>query len=354
MATIPSEEEFNKSIELLKTFDAVELIEKYWELESLETCSYEEKIKRTLIEKPHYSDSPIRGLYYDYIHYGEFKIRLVREDVESFLNDYYELFTRKYNKIHETPALIWLTSQPAYKAAEKNIFGPPHTPKDHAYFFELTLSKLLKCESEKRLESLVRHFIDKTHGRFYHVLLLHLKNYFYSDFEQYLTALKKREIIAKKAKKYIDELVKIESLVAELEGTSKEFHISLKHPTHNKINRLLVRAGLEIEDMTLLPRLKPVRKGDATARERLLIFNLWKSFKPFKQSAISSGKRNYVTAISHLMYLDGIDNPIGQRAIEKLIQGWKSRRSDLQNSDLSKELWDERQKLKKKYRVHIN
>lgn len=344
--TIPSEDEFGESIGLLETLDAIELVEKYWVLPALDTSSSEQVRKRSRMEELIKNQAPFRKYHWEYSIYGQFNLEIRRADIEQFLRDKEDLLSEKTNKLCETPAFNWLASQPAFRASSKSIFRTPRNGNDDfEQRFERQVSELLSSKSIEALQRKVRDIIERKYGEFHLTLLSELKSYFYSDHEEYFAALKKREVVAKKAKKVIDELVDIETAISELEASSS--YISSKQ---EKIQRLLKRTSLEIEDMTIIPRKKPVIKSDLTAKERLLVFNLWTSLR---SNLRGRARSNFVTAISHLMYLEGIENPIGQRAIEKLIQGWKSKHKNFQDNSLDSEQWEERQQLKRKYPVYL-
>ena len=169
--------------------------------------------------------------------------------------------------------------------------------------------------------------------------------YYFNDIDTYLENQKEQDKIAKKAKEAIDKYL-------DVIQTPSSFNL------HDRVNeplfRALTRASLEIEDILEESgfEFKPLQRGGFTARERLLVFNLWKSFQ--RVLALSGLKRtSNASSITHLLSLEGIDNPIEKRTIEKLIQGWKrqqyKQREMAQETPIEKQIL--RNEIKKRYRV---
>ncbi|WP_417499586.1 hypothetical protein [Methylophaga sp.] len=348
--TIPSEIEFDEALRSLENSTAIELIEKYWKLPDKDMTPSSITELRESLEEKITRNGLTRQTYREYLSYATFKLTQEKEQLMELIQTHDENLINKSKKVLKQPAIDWLMSQPAYKAAMKSISGKLVDVGSEKHINN-RLNDLLQAKDNRTLESIVLRLLETQIGTFEYGLLSKLKIYFYSDFESYLDALKKREKIARKTKKNLDELLKIEKVLFELQSIDTRVDSRFfKVGQTNKIKNLLERVSLELEDIAnqTVPRLKPIKKGDLTSKERLLIYNLWITLK---QSFGS--KKNFVNTISHLMYLEGIDNPIGQRALEKLIQGWNGRRQEIINDDLMYENNKEREILKSKYPVFL-
>jgi hypothetical protein len=300
---IPTKEEFDDAILLLASFDAKELVEKYW---------HYERTGRESLSKFSRDD------FSSYINSGTFKLVHEYDEVKKFSEDVINLILEKRNKINKSPAISWLNSQPAFKAAQKSLNREKLKYKSITFEdSKILAAKLPLCLTEDRFKGKVESLIKHNLGFFHLIILKQLSTYFYSHHDRYFEALKKREVIAGKAAKLLNEFVDLESIIHETEMSLTPYQISQRE----KLLRLFKRASLEAEQISIIDVIKPAKKSGNTLKGRLLVFNLWNSFK--KCSEIISFRRNYTTLITHLMYLEGIENPVGQRAVEQMVQDWR-------------------------------
>ena len=146
-----------------------------------------------------------------------------------------------------------------------------------------------------------------------------LNIYYFSDIDTYLVHQREQDNIAKKAKEAIDCYLDIVNIPSTF---------NLHDKGNGSLFRALTKASLAIEDILEASSFepKPIQRGGLTARERLLVFNLWKTYRRY---SIHLGKRgiSHASSITHLLSLEGIANPIEKRTIEKLIQGWRTQQT---------------------------
>lgn len=315
-----------------------------------------------------------------------FLIKPIPDDVREMVNKVNQVLNRKYKELENLTVHKWLYQQEAFRRAEKaaaanislekrtdltnktteNLYVESFLKAYQGMSFDEYIDSLRKYDykdysdeelknkferinSEKerfvRFEGVIKRYITSQRFEWLHHTVSALSIYYFNDIDTYLENQKEQDKIAKKAKEAIDKYL-------DVIQTPSSFNL------HDRVNeplfRALTRASLEIEDILEESgfEFKPLQRGGFTARERLLVFNLWKSFQ--RVLALSGLKRtSNASSITHLLSLEGIDNPIEKRTIEKLIQGWKrqqyKQREMAQETPIEKQIL--RNEIKKRYRV---
>ncbi len=98
-----------------------------------------------------------------------------------------------------------------------------------------------------------------------------------------------------------------------------DFHIApyrvanFTDESHFWIFELKKRISAELNATLQAPY--PVQRNDATAKERVLVFELYRN-------NLATVGRKKLKVICDLMYLEGIANPLGARTIERLVSNW--------------------------------
>lgn len=354
---VPSNEEFIKAINLCAEYDAIELAEQFWESSSI-SAPYSEILTETYFRMSDQGLSKqtiFKQRLNDLLNHGKCKLEPTFQDAKDFVNTEDELLQQKWASITKTPAVIWLFNQPSTSRALKSAFGKSTMSDEEITGRKINLllrpsinssqEKIQGGLEQKDFEDRLKRSIKRNRGTFFADLLEALRIYFYQNINDYNEAYRQEKIVSIELKNNISSLL-------NLIKSQQSFEIHNK--SHNKLERLLERTSLEIEDLieTSGRKFRPLERGGETAKERLLVFNLWKAFqKEFKYKRVQSSKS---TAINHFLSLEGIANPIEQRAIEKAIQGWRGKLEDLKESEtLNIESRVRRQEQRKLLRIYM-
>lgn len=256
-----------------------------------------------------------------------------------------EIVNSKFSRLSSTKVYKWLYAQRPFIVAKEATLKKCSAPtrensrikdaKSLQRAFELGLNEYInlcmKSEhysevyGEEYSESLPYDF-KKTLNTLLHVgdrkswhggVAIALSAYFYGEPENSIaTRSELTETLTKSALKSLAELNAHIATLSLGEKVGLNIHCASGEefvPALNEIKRL------QKLNKTIV---KPIKRHDKTAKERLLIFNLWKG-APSKEGYSLGCK---ASAITQLLYLEGINNSIEQRAIERLIQGWKKER----------------------------
>jgi hypothetical protein len=350
---VPTEQQFNKCLDLLDRYDLVELAESYWK-----EPDWTGGLRLIERKREGFNEGSARDRCKNLLSMGQTTIKPDQNEIKAFVTECVALTNKKTDEIYECEAIKWLNSQVGYKMARKSLFGESYNkPIYDSELVDRVTSNIINSIDidapeeikQKRLNRRLQRMIEGNHGIFLSSILKAFKIYFYSDINVYMEKRKQSGGLAEKAKQNIDSLIEIETTLEEYQGRKIE-----ENHDNYRVIRLLKRASLELEDISkdFDMRLKLIEKGNKTAKERLLVFNLWSAFR--KYFAYEQKSSTKATAISHLLYIEDIENPITQRAVEKMIQGWRSKSKKIATKKKEDaNLISERIKLKKRFRVFM-
>ena len=299
------------------------------------------------------------------------------------------ILDNKWKQVQQSPAFIWVVEQSAfgraYKSAFKSEFGKDSelisneeviaertafwlkkydvVTRDEYVREKSSLSG--KCRisdleidntldernsEDVRLERFkrsIKRSLGRTRGRWWADLLTSLYQYYYGDiYDGDRKTSKVQKDLAN------DVLISAQKLLEHF-NSGVSASISIDQRASVQLPKNLTRLNMELEDFIDESgnEFKPIKRIDSTAKERLFIYNLWEMFQ--RQRGWKKKPLSKATAINHLLSLEGINTPIEQRAIEKLIQGWNKEKRDLR-MQISKESDNDqlkRYKLKRKYGI---
>lgn len=354
---VPSNEEFIKSINLFFEYDALELAEHFWDLSSISGSTSEmlAKIYSKMSEQGYSREIIFKKRLDDLLTYGKFNLKPTYQNAKDFVITEDELLQQKWNSITKSPAVVWLLNQPSTSRALKSAFGKSSLSDEEITHRKVNflLRPSINSRQEKSLDGLEQkdfegrlvRSIRRKRGTFFADLLGSLRIYFYQDINGYNESYRQEKMVCIELKNNISSLL-------DLIKAQQSFEIH--NNAYNKLERLLERTNFEIEDLIEAAdsKFRPLERGGQTAKERLLVFNLWMTFqKEFKYRGVQSSKS---TAINHFLSLEGIANPIEQRAIEKAIQGWRGKLKELRESETTNlETRLRRQEQRKLLRVYM-
>lgn len=307
------------------------------------------------------------------------------DEVKQYVLRERDLVDKKWEEITSSNLMIWLLEQPSFKRAYRSAFGRikdeqpekvieqridyflkiynyNHNKADliknkHAYRELFSNGKLIDKKADAYIEarntvaskhnsfiSGVKRAMNRARGDFWSDLVTALKIYYYSDIELFNASTKEKINQALKTKREITKLLMYLS-------NPSDFYVR-DNFEDKKQWKICNRAVLELEDLidSHGNSFQPLERSGRTARERLLVFNLWETFQ--RQFAYSKKRTSKATAINHILSLEGIENAIEQRTIEKLIQGWKEKRRNLSIKRGNEgDYWEKRKELKRQFRV---
>jgi hypothetical protein len=253
------------------------------------------------------------------------------------------------------PAINWLRSQYSFKLATKSVLKRNlnletifDDYKSHA-LKKLTsgFDQNIYDDKEKfnRLNSRAKSLVSKNYGGYLKGVISAFHRYFYTEIDSFRENIQSAKIQAEKAKSHIDTLIDIEETLSIF----PELNRNLGNMNYEKIIRLLKRTSLELGYISNGDNnsYTPIQKHDERAKERMLIFCLWRHFRKYKNSSNT-------TAISNMLTIEGVENQITQRAIDNLISKWKLPPPTIEIYEDSSEVEpDERTQLRDKLKLRF-
>ncbi len=269
--------------------------------------------------------SLIDSLYIEELEDKLFGLPALYPDVSDAIS---EINTRKkkaLNKLTNSAVYLWLNNQHAYSLAMRSL--------NRGTKFNTVVEEVFEKEVNEVLKELIRlgdeyppgsrHYHPFRRSRRYYreelarPLIETLLVYFYGGSIESIIQYQKNEgILLLKAKRLFEELDRHfdDPLRLEIERPlwMKSAVLQLTKQKRKTFKRAI--------DSTLYFLHQPVKRNDIAARERLMVFNLYEGLQHSPYDYLGSK----ATAIGHFLCLEGIENHISQRGIEKLIQGWKA------------------------------
>lgn len=260
---------------------------------------------------------------------------LVREEVSIILREWHQQQKLYLNKINEHALVKTLESQPNWKKAEESLFyrrSKKTKQTDNETYQEKLLNDILKKDkyfkylhhpawsAAYKLNSLIEKdpydFVKGIYGAFY--------TYFYTDKWKNVTylALESKAIVMQ-ANHALANLIRLEVLN---EFNDRNAFIG-KNSVGHSINRIKYALDefLKDEDFFYVP----IKRNDATLKERGLVYDLSTVFR-------RKYKSNKAKAIYSFLMIEGIENNLELRTIERLLSNWKEVRSARWKKDKAK------------------
>jgi hypothetical protein len=264
-----------------------------------------------------------------YVHKLEEKLRDLPPSYSEISDAILEINKRRHEaslKLNKTVVGLWLDGQHVYHLGMDSLnrgfnYKSPDDLLEHQTNEVLTELKSNKDDKPRWLigklncrKNLMAY--SETSKPLIEALLVY---YYGGSAESIIQYQKEKKELLQKAKDLMQELqVHFDSpLRLEVKSTYPSFarmsidrtpHMIYKFADHvDKIVYACERQG------------SPIKRNDDTAKERLLVFNLYTALQNtpvFRGSSKSA-------AINHFLSIEGINNSIGQRGVEKLIQGWR-------------------------------
>jgi len=328
---IPSDDDFNRAIEALDSFDAHGSLKELYILNETESEEIDYRLK-----------------------HGDIQFSPTIENIEKFADAVFQVINQKAVQIKTMPAVSWLRKQYSYSLATKNVLG--YTPNfdtfsnDYREYIVDKLSEGLKehgyeGDNHSKFQSKISFYVNMRHGDYLKGVLSAFQRYFYTEIDSYRENIQSAKTQAEKAKSHIDTLIDIEETLSIF----PELNRNLGNMNYEKIIRLLKRTSLELGYISNGDNnsYNPIQKHDERAKERMLIFCLWRHFRKYKNSSNT-------TAISNMLTIEGVENQITQRAIDNLISKWKLPPPTIEIYEDSSEVEpDERTQLREKLKLRF-
>jgi len=284
------------------------------------------------------------------------KVQPSYDDVYPIISQHQKVITKKNAEINRSACMKWLVDQNCFHRAYKSAFGELAEPDLTTDITELATLSLLKRHEVISKDEYIKSLSSFSHvkiqdytddeiadmfesqndevrrlNRFHNALHRKLrykfgewhKGLFNSLYTYHYEDMEESDLKIHNSQKNAANIT-LESSEALLGLLNDDTRNTNNHPLSDtgKLIRVLTRLNLELEDFIAATdiRPKPIKKLGETARERLLVLNLWKEFKKWPRSDGRGSTR--ATAINHLLSLEGINSPLEQRTIERLIKGW--------------------------------
>lgn len=308
--TVPQIDEFSEVIELLRNFHAQELSAS---LETFFPANYEGDSNET------------------------------EQIVERIIKDSFSLWDQKYQKIISTTASKWISDQPGTKAALKKR-DRKRTSRTAAKEITRRVSAIMDANRNLTLEEIDRwrtrlqqhgrapteneesehiahrnsheykisriryrtsKYLNETQMTWECGIYSALKNYYFTDrWERLYEEAKNKKLDFQAAQRGL----------ASLELASCHLISPLSTPGLERIAKSVKK---EIEEKLRfgIDTLYPLHRKDNTSRERVLAYDFFINNKIHNMGRKSS-------LISNLMMIEGIENPLDLRTIERLIATW--------------------------------
>lgn len=268
----------------------------------------------------------------------------VEEIVEQLIDKSFLLYQKKWEQIISSRTSKWLSAQPGTIAALKKrnkksvriIFNEEEKKKrvaaimtsyndmasstierwqvrpqrDGQLLTPAELSKIVATyNSQEKKVSRVRRdasrYLTQRHMTWECGIYCALRNYYFTDRWEHLYDESKRKT---------SDFQAAQRAIATLELASNHLISPLDIPG---IARIVGSIKKEIDSRLRfdLDALYPVHRKDSTSRERVLVYDLFMNNKIHRMGRKSS-------LISNLMMVEGINNPLDLRTIERLIATW--------------------------------
>lgn len=361
---IPKKEDFQSCLELLEEFNGIDLMENYFDLSLVPPSDvYALDVKDLLsVER---GKPKIAAAFQTLLSHrpDTFLIKPTHESVGEYIDSLNKLREEKWTKIKSEKVIRWLDSQPVWKRICEKAFPEKKVteskwdikdryinyflkgyeadkngamPDSHHDLFDWYSERFWwrKKFREQLLDDMTRNW-----DQWLYDVIRALAIYHYTDIEVYLVNMRNKYKLAEKAKKELDIYINAEEI-------EKDF--LLYSSDDITMHRVISQASQKLEDSVMLAEyvFKPIERGGETAKEGVLIYNIWSAF----QKELGTHSSSKSTVITHFLSLEGVENPIEQRAIEHRIKGWKDKKKDIKSrleTEIDPSFWDSRKYLRK-------
>lgn len=260
-------------------------------------------------------------------------------DVEHFLRGVIELREKHFRALSKYAVPKWINAQPTgsrayralYRKKTKNIFSvEPYARNLVARATRIRTAEEFKinaCPSEKRTEKEVASWVERQNS--VHEIERRIRSYcsyfanwnpvavesgIASAFRDYFYAERSKRLAkdGKDSLEFAKNLLSMITAIRSAEGANVfvpvgPTPIRYLDSTEKQLNDFISRFN---------PQALPIRRIDATAKERALAFDLWRCF----YGAVRSGKPK---AIAYMMEFEGVSQPIDVRTLERMTADWK-------------------------------
>lgn len=337
--TIPTLEEFSACLDLIEGYHTSEIAKK------LRDAVVDDKKGPWLLglETSLMTGMNIRPEYYE---------------VKALIEEALVLLEIKATEILSTPVVKWLFSQYNFVEGYKSAFGvapglhisiddnadkwtnelllkyEPLTrdeaveiirgrEDENEFPYENIEKELANLNSDfqrlKRFRRAISRFLKIRRRPFTFYVIEALRDYFYNDAERHLELHKQRDDLIHEAHRSINRLS--HNIKGELVCLMPDLNNDVRYEVlRSELLEIMSRFSNALSDFESVSheQFMPMERKGKKARERFLAYNLWTALHRY-----FGDETNRVTAVTNMLAIEGIDNPPGFYAVEKMIQKWR-------------------------------